>query len=435
MKSLLQLPLLLLLIVLLVEATNDGDGETDPDTISYGPDMSWPMQQDDADALYEGPLGHQLDTYRDYMDGCYERYSRELCDANDEERIEHNLNQPRYQVNFTHAGYAKIRAPTQVYTILRDYWNQYNTTRSMVETWDTGNVYVNHWEAPTTHVPLDLPQSQRQVLLDELKRVLEQWSQTTLIATSVYGIRVYHQGSILAAHVDRLPLVISAIINVAQGGLYEPWPLEVIGHNGKARNITLDPGEMILYQSSSIIHGRPFPLQGDASAFYADVFLHFEPLNYSEELEARMKERKEPRKTPRDHFELALESIKNFSGQAIGRRLKTLPGFIKDGSEQAKRWRQEFVFYREENKKEKANMKKTLVQGVTTAHLKAANGKLEDLKNIHETDPSALFKADANGWKPIHEAARGGNTQIVEFLIQKGADVNERTNNGQVSFR
>lgn len=51
---------------------------------------------------------------------------------------------------------------------------------------------------------------------------------------------------------DRLPLVSSAIINVAQD-LDEPWPLEVIGHDGKAKNVTMEPGDMVLYESHSVI--------------------------------------------------------------------------------------------------------------------------------------------------------------------------------------
>ena len=65
----------------------------------------------------------------------------------------------------------------------------------------------------------------------------------------------------MATHVDRLPLVVSAIINVAQD-VDEPWPLEVYGHDGVAYNITMEPGEMILYESHSVLHGRPFPLKG-----------------------------------------------------------------------------------------------------------------------------------------------------------------------------
>lgn len=35
----------------------------------------------------------------------------------------------------------------------------------------------------------------------------------------------------------------------------EPWPLEVIGHDGKAHNVTMEPGDLVLYESHSILHG------------------------------------------------------------------------------------------------------------------------------------------------------------------------------------
>ena len=74
--------------------------------------------------------------------------------------------------------------------------------------------------------------------------------------------------------VDRFPLVTSAIINVDQD-VDEPWPLEVYGHDGMATNVTMEPGDMVLYESHSVVHGRPFPLNGK---FYANVFVHFEPI-------------------------------------------------------------------------------------------------------------------------------------------------------------
>ena len=71
--------------------------------------------------------------------------------------------------------------------------------------------------------------------------------------------------------------VSSAIINVAQD-TDEPWPIEVISHDGRAYNVTMEPGEMVLYESHSVIHGRPFPLKG---RFYANLFVHFEPVGHS----------------------------------------------------------------------------------------------------------------------------------------------------------
>ena len=52
-----------------------------------------------------------------------------------------------------------------------------------------------------------------------------------------------------------------AVVNVDQD-VDEPWPLEVYGHDEKATNVTMRPGDMVLYESHSVIHGRPFPLKG-----------------------------------------------------------------------------------------------------------------------------------------------------------------------------
>lgn len=41
-----------------------------------------------------------------------------------------------------------------------------------------------------------------------------------------------------------------------------------------------------------------------------------------------------------------------------------------------------------------------------------------------------LFSKDHNGWQPIHEAARGGHVQVLDFLVKNGADFNARTHAG-----
>lgn len=74
---------------------------------------------------------------------------------------------------------------------------------------------------------------------------LQEWTGQQLAECSLYGIRIYKEGAVLAPHVDRLPLVASAIINVDQD-TDEPWPLEVIGHDGRAHNVTMVPGDLVL---------------------------------------------------------------------------------------------------------------------------------------------------------------------------------------------
>ena len=45
---------------------------------------------------------------------------------------------------------------------------------------------------------------------------------------------------------------------------------------------------------------------------------------------------------------------------------------------------------------------------------------MEGLKEVAKEDRSALFKADHNGWRPLHEAARGGKHKVLEYLIEEG---------------
>ena len=56
----------------------------------------------------------------------------------------------------------------------------------------------------------------RRKLWDLSREVIEDWSGEDLSPTSLYGIRVYQEGAVLLPHVDRLPLVASAMINIAQ---------------------------------------------------------------------------------------------------------------------------------------------------------------------------------------------------------------------------
>lgn len=137
----------------------------------------------------------------------------------------------------------------------------------------------------------------------------------------------FHEGAVLATHVDRMPLISSAIVNVDQD-VDEPWPIEVIGHDGKAHNVTMEPGDMVLYESHSILHGRPYPMKG---RFFANVFIHFEPTGHT------------LRHTGQDHggdvHEKYAESVKNRQGGHENTDTG-LPPYIKEGTLEAERWKQ-----------------------------------------------------------------------------------------------
>lgn len=167
---------------------------------NYGTEISWPMQRGAEEASVP---------YRDFLQGCYEMYTAERCDESEADRITINANQPAVQRNFTAAGYAKVQAPRASYNALRQFWDLNHAGSTLREVWEEASVYTNHWESPTQTLLIDAAdgprmslQSRRQ-LVDRVQTVLEQWTGVPLQPTSMFGIRSYANGSILAPHLDR----------------------------------------------------------------------------------------------------------------------------------------------------------------------------------------------------------------------------------------
>lgn len=67
----------------------------------------------------------------------------------------------------------------------------------------------------------------------------------------------YTNGSVLRMHVDTVNThVVSAIINVDQD-VEKDWPLLILDHNDAEHNLVMKPGDMVLYESAKLLHGRP----------------------------------------------------------------------------------------------------------------------------------------------------------------------------------
>mmetsp|Transcript_14986 Transcript_14986/g.21371 ORF Transcript_14986/g.21371 Transcript_14986/m.21371 type:complete len:202 (+) Transcript_14986:65-670(+) len=62
-----------------------------------------------------------------------------------------------------------------------------------------------------------------------------------------------------------------------------------------------------------------------------------------------------------------------------------------------------------------------------TADMAAKKDDLSALKKIAESSYAKLFETDENLWQPIHEAARYGHFEVVDYLLAEGADINAHT--------
>jgi prolyl 4-hydroxylase len=220
----------------------------------------------------------QRDLYDAFMVGCERAAAAvgradvaadhdETCLRQENWRMQRNMYQPRSVVNYTETGFLKVKAPEALFRELVAFWE--TNKNEWVEEWPGKlSTYHNSWEAPTRIVRIENGtlvgggNGLVRRIGDAVRPVLEAWTGMKLARASAYGVRAYRNGSILAPHLDRLPLVVSAIVNVAQDSVEEPWPLELYDHEGVAHNVTVEPGDMVLYESHSVIHGRPFPLRG-----------------------------------------------------------------------------------------------------------------------------------------------------------------------------
>lgn len=252
----------------------------------------------------------------------------------------------------------------------------------------------------------------KQAIWDAARDTIQEWTGEELTECSLYGIRTYTEGAVLATHVDRLPLVSSAIVNVAQD-VDEPWPLEVISHDGKAYNVTMEPGDMVLYESHSVLHGRPFPLKG---RFYANIFIHFEPVGHSIRHNAKTE-----KKNVHEEYDKAIK--RRAGGHEADHH--GLPSYIQEGSVEANKWH---ARHPDNNRSAKANTHQT---GSTAAHQAAMQGDVEGLTEVLDLLEGIVNKKDSNGWTPLHEGARGGHLEVVELLVKNGANLNEKSHRGE----
>lgn len=108
----------------------------------------------------------------------------------------------------------------------------------------------------------------------ELQPIFEWWCKKPLIMTSRYGFRSYLTGATLLNHLDWVNSHhISGILMIDKDlNGKKDWPLEFQDHNGQWDKIYMNPGQMLLYESATCLHGREIPFQGKS---YTNCYFHF----------------------------------------------------------------------------------------------------------------------------------------------------------------
>lgn len=78
-----------------------------------------------------------------------------------------------------------------------------------------------------------------------------------------------------------------------------------------------------------------------------------------------------------------------------------------------------------------SNLAENHSTGSELTHILASFGLLTDLSVYVRDKPSLVYARDTDGWTMLHEAAAHGHIPVVDYLLQRGADLNAETYGGQ----
>jgi predicted 2-oxoglutarate/Fe(II)-dependent dioxygenase YbiX len=96
-----------------------------------------------------------------------------------------------------------------------------------------------------------------------------------LVPHRAYGFRLYRNQSSLLMHTDKAQThVISCILHIDSSEDAEPWPIVIEDFQGNTNEVILTSGDLLFYESSKCLHGRPKTFNG---SWYSSIFVHYHP--------------------------------------------------------------------------------------------------------------------------------------------------------------
>ena len=198
--------------------------------------------------------------------------------------------------NFTENGWGLTRAPTELVDLLKQ-----NLHEGLDKATEEYAIEVIRGASEDWQRPLFIKQrTLNKVILEELQPMHEDWAGIPLEGFQAYGLRIYRNESILHMHgkfflasisvvlrlyksssvlplgaADRISThIISCILHVDHDAESDPWPIFIEDFQGNTNEVVLESGDMLFYESSKVVHGRPRPFNGK---WYSSIFVHYYP--------------------------------------------------------------------------------------------------------------------------------------------------------------
>lgn len=175
----------------------------------------------------------------------------------------------------TKEGFAKMPIPKSLfYRILAFYHEGLEHSKPEFDPKNNDDLrdFISSQESYYPTEMIWLTDEMKTIIFNGLEDILINWANKQLLKTHCYGIRSYKRGAQLKKHIDGFQTrIVSAILNIDQK-VDEPWALQIDDHEGKEHEVYLEAGEMVLYESAVLSHGRVKPFKGD---YFTNLFVHY----------------------------------------------------------------------------------------------------------------------------------------------------------------
>jgi len=179
---------------------------------------------------------------------------------------------------FHNIGFEKKKIKLECIDKIKEWMNN-NTNKFVKEILTKSEVEknINSNILQFNTAPIEL----QELFKNQMSLLLTEWIdyKTNLNYVCTYGIREYLKGTVLANHYDKKEShVISAMIHLDDKS-EKSWPLYIEDHNFRPHEITMEYGDVVFYESTTCLHGRPTPFDGD---YYRNMYIYFKPEQWVE---------------------------------------------------------------------------------------------------------------------------------------------------------
>ena len=170
-----------------------------------------------------------------------------------------DMKQPAVLPTFTDDGYVIEKVPVFLMKELNKYY-QKERTSSLDAKFDVKGIELTEEIAKKCDLVV--------------KIMVEEWSDSQLQLTKAYPILEYRNRSLVTSHLGNLQSHVFAVLMVIDKDLgnASDWIFDIVGHDGVRKNLTLEVGEMLIYEAATCLLGNPFPFEGNrfvtATIFY-----------------------------------------------------------------------------------------------------------------------------------------------------------------------